>query len=100
MKKTPTVSQLEFIFSVINEGDEPNCVYFLVSGVLAVLTGQNQLVAKLTGFRAFGEKALESDSKRSASIKADTDVQTLVLYKADYDQIIKATKFNELKVIE
>jgi len=73
---------------IITEGEEGDRVYFLVEGSIDIIKNKTK-VATLHDSCAFGEKALESNSKRLASITAATHVKTLVLMKRDYDTIMR-----------
>ena len=52
---------------IIQEGDDGDRVFFLFSGEIDILKNGKR-VAQLTDSCAFGEKALESNVKRQASI--------------------------------
>lgn len=52
---------------IIQEGDVGDWVFFMVSGEVDIVKGDKK-VAKLSEPCAFGEKALESNVKRLASI--------------------------------
>ena len=75
---------------IISEGEEGDIFYMIESGDVDVFIkakGDNP-VATLSSGTFFGEKALLSDDKRSATCVAKTDVKCLVLMRADFVQIL------------
>jgi len=63
-------------------------VFFLFSGEVDIVKNDKR-VACLQAPCAFGEKALESNVKRLATIRAVGKVDCLVLMKRDYDTIMR-----------
>lgn len=72
--------------TIIRQGDEGGCMYFLLSGSAEVLI--NDLpVATLVKGGIFGEMALISGEKRSASIRTLERTVVQRLSKADFDNL-------------
>jgi len=59
--------------TIIQEGDEGDRVFFLVSGEIDILKNGKKN-ASISEPCAFGEKALESNAKRQATVKATSDI--------------------------
>ena len=70
-------------FLLIQEGDEGDCMYFIVEGQMRVFTrkknGQEQTLKMLGAGDAFGDVALFHGSPRMASVDAAADSQLLKL---------------------
>jgi len=75
---------------IISEGEEGDIFYMIESGDVDVFIKAkgDDPVATLSSGTFFGEKALLSDDKRSATCVAKTDVKCLVLMRADFVQIL------------
>jgi CRP-like cAMP-binding protein len=64
-------------------------MYILFSGEVGVYVGDGEkCVAILKDSKVFGERALEHDDKRGATIMAHTPSLCLILLKKDYKDII------------
>ena len=75
---------------IIREGEEGNIFYMIESGDVDVFIkakGDNPVVTLGSG-AFFGEKALLSDDKRSATCVAKTDVKCLILMRDDFVQML------------
>lgn len=75
---------------IINEGEEGNVFYMIESGDVDVFIkakGDTPVVTLSSG-AFFGEKALLSDDKRSATCVAKTDVKCLILLRDDFVQML------------
>lgn len=90
---------------IINEGDEGNTLYILYAGVVQVLrkTPGNEefAVVNLTKEQNvfFGEVALIDRDKRSASVKALTDCETLVLTEDNFLELCESEPLLGYKVV-
>lgn len=75
---------------VMKRGDVGDCMFVIFSGEVGVYIGEenDKCVATLGANKVFGEKALENDSRRGATIIAHTRTVCLTLYKVDYNNII------------
>ena len=80
---------------IFQEGDPGDKIYFLVKGEACVLKkmggGERKLKLLQTG-ECFGEMALISQETRSATVKAITDAECLVMTAADFFQLIDEDK--------
>jgi NADH dehydrogenase len=78
---------------VFDQGDLGDNVYVIESGECEVLreeNGQVKLLATLRNGDYFGEMALLFDKTRSATIKAKTPLDVLLIPKADFDKLRKS----------
>jgi len=76
--------------TVFNEGDMGDSVYMIQQGeceVFKLKQGRHQSVAVLKSGEYFGEMALLSDKRRSATVKAVTPSRLLLIPKEDFDLI-------------
>lgn len=75
---------------IINEGEEGNFFYMIESGGVDVFIKAkgDAPVVTLSSGAFFGEKALLSDDKRSATCVAKTDVKCLILLRDDFVQML------------
>ncbi len=71
---------------IIRQGEYGDCMYFLSSGDVEVLVG-DQKVAVLGAGSPFGETALLQGEKRTASIRALSFCDVYKLSKADFDAL-------------
>lgn len=72
---------------VFRQGDEGDCAYFIHSGEVEVIQGENgkeKVVATLSKGQYFGEVALISRAPRNATIRAATQTQVAVLGKTNF----------------
>lgn len=85
---------------VISQGEPGDAFYLVVSGKLNVLL-DGMVVNTLKSGHSFGEKALENDAPRSASIITITPSKLLVLRAYDYKSMVASAqaKTNEEMVI-
>jgi ATP-binding cassette subfamily B protein len=80
---------------IVAEGDEADALYVLASGTArAVKAGEHGEEVPLNVLRAgdaFGERALlEPDSKRTATVRASSPVETLQLDRAVFQAIVRS----------
>lgn len=76
---------------IIREGDEVDGVYFLLRGSASVTTepepGKTIRLSTCSTVMTFGEMALLDRKPRSASVRADGDVEYLFLPLADFERL-------------
>eukprot|EP01062_Namystynia_karyoxenos_P005190 TRINITY_DN11830_c0_g1_i1.p1 TRINITY_DN11830_c0_g1~~TRINITY_DN11830_c0_g1_i1.p1 ORF type:complete len:1369 (+),score=310.88 TRINITY_DN11830_c0_g1_i1:118-4224(+) len=75
---------------VIRAGDVGEEMYFILHGYCDVLVPNVGSVGKLTKGQPFGEVALLTQDRRSASIRALTYCDCLRLHKVDFDKVCQA----------
>lgn len=83
-RKFPAGSRL------IAEGDPGDEIYFVEAGKIEVIQG-GRPVAELGPGEVFGEMALLTDEKRSATVLAKTDVDVLELHKQDFGRLMASS---------
>ena len=75
---------------VFEQGDLGDSVYVIDDGKCEVLCerkGEHELLATLSGGECFGEMALLSDRTRSATIRAVTAMNVLIIPKGDFNKL-------------
>jgi CRP-like cAMP-binding protein len=81
----------ETIFSI---GDPGDALYIVSRGAVEVLNDKTgQALAELGAGQAFGEMALLSGGKRTATVRAKTDSHLLAIDKADFDRLLAEDPF-------
>jgi len=79
-------------------------MYFLLEGRVSVLmtrdTGEPQRLTTLSPGMAFGELALVTRSRRSADVRADTQVDCYVLSAERFDQLGETHPAVKMKLLE
>ena len=73
--------------TIISEGDEGDCAYFIVTGTVEVVIGRGaeaRTVGALHEGEVFGEMALIDPGPRSATVRAATDVECLAASYAEF----------------
>jgi CRP/FNR family transcriptional regulator, cyclic AMP receptor protein len=76
--------------TIISEGDEGNCAFFIVAGTVEVIIGRGaeaRRVGALGAGEVFGEMSLIEPGPRSATVRATTDVECLA---TSYEEFIAA----------
>ena len=85
------------------EGDPGNCFYIIESGTLQVLRstqqGDNQIIAKIKGPSVIGEMALLDGSKRSATVRALSEVKLYRIECSDFQLLRSNWNVAAFKVI-
>ena len=80
---------------IIVQGQKGDAYYIVKSGRVSVIVKERNAepaqVAVLGAGEGFGEEALIRDKPRNATVRALIPTTVLVLAKADFDQILKAT---------
>ncbi|MBF0124557.1 MAG: cyclic nucleotide-binding domain-containing protein [Magnetococcales bacterium] len=74
---------------IIHAGDIGREMYFLIYGVVSVLTPEGTMLAKLRTQSAFGEMALLYDMPRVATVQAITFCNVFELKKEDFDEALR-----------
>eukprot|EP01065_Artemidia_motanka_P037612 TRINITY_DN4636_c0_g3_i3.p1 TRINITY_DN4636_c0_g3~~TRINITY_DN4636_c0_g3_i3.p1 ORF type:complete len:1099 (+),score=236.54 TRINITY_DN4636_c0_g3_i3:81-3299(+) len=86
---------------IIREGDVGNEMYFMLHGYCDVLVPGVGSVGKLNKGQCFGEVALLTQDRRTASIRALTYCDCLRLDKEDFDRVCEENpEFQEAIVLE
>jgi len=79
--------------NVINEGEQGETMYMIISGEVSVIKGQeggNELVLDhIHKGDYFGEMALFEDMERSATIRTVEETRLLVLHKREFTEIVR-----------
>jgi CRP-like cAMP-binding protein len=73
---------------IVREGEPARTFYVVLDGQVSV-TRKGRRLARLGAGEAFGEMALLTDSPRSSSIVADTDVLTMCLSRTNFNKVLK-----------
>ncbi|MBW7954866.1 cyclic nucleotide-binding domain-containing protein [Candidatus Gracilibacteria bacterium] len=74
--------------TIIKEGEKSNNAYILLSGIVGIYRGEKNISTIFEG-DIFGEIALVLNEPRTATIKAETDVKTLVLNNDFFEEFLK-----------
>ncbi len=88
---------------IVREGDPGDCVYFIQSGQVEVVDGQESVIAELREGEYFGEMALVSNAPRVATVRAATNTRLAVLGKDNFAtmcRLLPATKEGFLQTIQ
>ena len=78
---------------LINEGDESDCVYILLSGELAIYkydreTQRHNVIAHVSPGEMVGEMSFLDNLPRSASVKATTDCDLQMMNRESFDNLM------------
>jgi CRP-like cAMP-binding protein len=80
---------------VIREGDPSNgCAYYVSSGHVKITKGENE-IAVLGPGAFFGEIALITDERRTATVEAIDDVELQVFLKEDFFILLKRSEHSK-----
>jgi len=71
---------------IIREGDIGDALYIILDGT-CVVSIKETVVSELSAGCSFGEKALDNDALRSATISSASKCKLLVIYAVDYRNI-------------
>jgi len=77
--------------TIFRQGDVGDRVYSLISGEVEVIRedgGKVKVLAKLGPGDCFGEMALLSDEPRNAGIRAASNVDTVSIYRRDFQELL------------
>lgn len=88
--------------AIIKQGDPGDFYYIISHGKCKVMrqsrSGSSVTLAVLSDGDAFGEEALLSESKRNASVTADSDGLLMRLAKSDFEELLKAPMLNDVEL--
>lgn len=77
---------------IFREGEEANTLYFILSGEVEILradgAGEERLISTLIANDTFGEMALLSDSRRTATARVRTPTRVLKVLYDDFDALL------------
>lgn len=80
--------------SIVQEGEQGDACYIIRTGQAAVvskdLTGQEITLATFSQGSCFGEVALVTEGKRTATVRAVAPVEAFVLHRADFARLEQA----------
>ena len=102
--KDSMIKQYEKDVIVINEGDESNSIYFILSGTVRACLenqkGKEVILNEITAGDSFGELALFCDSPRTATIIAIMPCQLLIISKKAFVGFYTNNSKAALKIIK
>ena len=88
----PVSYSVFMLILVIKKGDEGDCMYIIFSGEIGIYTGVNDFEDKCAAIlkdnKVFGERAMETDENRVATVIAHAKTICLMLLKKDLKEII------------
>jgi len=85
---------------IMQEGDIGDCVYFIINGKVGIYKGKTK-VNTLGPPHSIGEKALETDCTRTATIKALVPTNCLILTREEYASSVLSHKATEkIQIVE
>jgi signal-transduction protein with cAMP-binding, CBS, and nucleotidyltransferase domain len=89
IKKTPTDT------TIFHEGDDADAVFVVVNGRVKIVTtssdGKEFILSVLGAGQVFGEMGLLETAPRSASVVTITEVELLVIKRADFDHLLTSS---------
>ncbi len=68
---------------IMQEGDEGEDIYFILSGLAVVVVAKNKIVAKIEAGNMFGEMAFLTKKPRSATILAHSEGTVIISFQID-----------------
>jgi serine/threonine protein phosphatase PrpC/CRP-like cAMP-binding protein len=83
---------------IIREGDRDDCLYVILTGSVAIVK-QEVEVARLSDGTHFGEMSLVDKSPRSADAVAVTDVQTLIISRRSFYDVLRKNPSLAVKLL-
>jgi CRP-like cAMP-binding protein len=84
---------------IFHSGDPGDALYIVASGAVEVLAGSSGPARAVLGQgQAFGEMALLSDGRRTATIRAAADTRLLMIGKEDFDRLLAEDPFLDEQV--
>ena len=72
---------------VVHQGDQADCLYYVLRGRLDVLRDGHLLVAEIGSGEPVGEIAFFADTQRTADVVASRDSQLLRLGRTEFEQV-------------
>ena len=85
---------------VVRQGDERGIGFFVITDGTARVSADGKDVAVLNAGDHFGEIALIGDRVRTATVTADTDLQTLVTTVWEFRSFVKSNPDTAWKLLE
>jgi len=73
-------------YNVINEGDIGDAFYIILEGT-CLISIRGTVVSELSAGCSFGEKALENNALRSATVTCSSECKFIVVFASDYKNI-------------
>ena len=73
---------------VVRKGQIGRELFMIVSGEVSVLGDDDKVIARLGPKEVFGEKALLEDTRRTATVRAESAVQVLVMSRGDFRGVV------------
>ncbi len=81
---------------VIEQGDEPEHFYIVVSGEVEVIrsdkSGKEKILATIKSGDFFGEIGLLTESRRNATLRAKTDLEVLTMDWEMFKEVVKTSE--------
>jgi len=74
--------------TIFTQGDDAEALYFIVDGEVEIVREGTDTVAVLGAHDTFGEMALLSDTRRSATARARTRTRVLQVLYADFERLL------------
>ncbi len=88
---------------LFEEGDIGDYLFFIIEGVVEIILGGeshgNKVIASVSAGASVGEMSLIDSYERSATVRAATDLEILILTKTRFDRVIKETPDIGVKVL-
>jgi CRP-like cAMP-binding protein len=81
---------------IIEEGSSGDYFYIIENGNASVMTGNLVRQKQLGAYEYFGEVALLTNSKRTADIVADTDIDAIVIPRNRFVNFVTGTEFGRV----
>ncbi len=89
---------------LFKEGDIGDYLFFVVDGVIEIIiktiNKQNEVIATCSSGASIGEMSLLDTYERSATVRAFTDCEILVLTKSKFDSIVSKHPDLGIKVLK
>jgi len=89
---------------LFKEGDIGDYLFFIVDGIIEIViktrNKQNEIIATCSSGASIGEMSLLDEYERSATVRAFTDCEILILTKSKFDSIISMYPQLGVKVLK
>lgn len=86
------------------EGDMGNYLFFIIEGVMEIMLNadnrQQKIVATYGPGASVGEMAMIDEYERSATVRATTDCEILILTKSKFDELLEANPKVGIKILK
>jgi len=76
---------------IIKQGEPGDAFYIVLDGYLDVIVDGTIVVAKLQSGNIFGEKALDNDAPRAATVKTTSNCKLMMLTASEYKNLIHSS---------